>query len=185
MIRKPRVVLDTNVLFHPGLRDFLLNIAIKKLYQPVWTAFIMHELYMSLRKTRSKLSRSKILRTIRAIEAFFWWANVRLLDEDFKGLTLPDNDDVHVLAAAIKSRSSIIVTLNLRDFPKRILSKYVVEAQHLDVFCASLVRSHPGLVHEVFRKQVADLRRPSLSEDEVLRSWEKIGLRRTVELLRK
>jgi len=37
------------------------------------------------------------------------------------GLKLPDSDDRHVLATAIASKASVIVTWNLKDFPARDL----------------------------------------------------------------
>ena len=49
-------------------------------------------------------------------------------------LELPDPDDRHVLAAAIKGRADLIVTANLRDFPAGPLSKWGIEAQHPDEF---------------------------------------------------
>lgn len=52
------------------------------------------------------------------------------------GLSLPDEEDGHVLAAAIRSRSSVIVTFNLKDFPAAMLDEYKVEAQHPDEFIA-------------------------------------------------
>jgi predicted nucleic acid-binding protein len=36
-------------------------------------------------------------------------------------LTLPDADDRHVLAAAIRSSADVIVTFNLGDFPPEVL----------------------------------------------------------------
>lgn len=52
------------------------------------------------------------------------------------GLALPDGKDGHVPAAAIRSRSSVIVTFNLKDFPAAVLDEYEVEAQHPDEFIA-------------------------------------------------
>ena len=50
----------------------------------------------------------------------------------FLKLYLPDQNDVHVLAAAIESNTNIIVTLNLKDFPNSELAKYGIRAVHPD-----------------------------------------------------
>lgn len=42
---------------------------------------------------------------------------------------LPDEGDRHVIAAAIKSKADIIVTENLKDFPRKVLAKYGIEAK--------------------------------------------------------
>ena len=55
------------------------------------------------------------------------------------GLVLPDLGDVHVLAAAIKTRASIIVTDNLRDFPAEVLAPLDLEAKSTDTFLADTI----------------------------------------------
>ncbi len=40
------------------------------------------------------------------------------------GLTLPDAKDRHVLAAAIRFNTSVIVTFNEKDFPASALASY-------------------------------------------------------------
>lgn len=44
------------------------------------------------------------------------------------GLVLPDADDRHVLAAAIRCNASVIVTFNRKDFPEEALLPYGIEA---------------------------------------------------------
>ncbi len=42
-------------------------------------------------------------------------------------VSLPDPNDVHIVSAAIRSGAQIIVTFNLKDFPKDVLSSYGLE----------------------------------------------------------
>lgn len=49
-------------------------------------------------------------------------------------LNLPDPDDRHVLAAAIRSGADAIVTFNLKDFPKEVSRQYDIEILHPDEF---------------------------------------------------
>lgn len=49
-------------------------------------------------------------------------------------MSLPDPDDRHVLAAAIRCRADVIVTMNLRDFPSEGLAAFGMEAQHPDEY---------------------------------------------------
>jgi hypothetical protein len=51
---------------------------------------------------------------------------------------LPDSDDRHVLAAAIKGGCQLIVTFNLADFPADTLAPHSVAAMHPDAFLSSL-----------------------------------------------
>jgi hypothetical protein len=70
------------------------------------------------------------------------------LVEDYEelaaGIILPDPNDAHVVAAALKSQAQIIVTGNLKDFPDKLLAKYQLEAQHPDTFLRSQLDLYPA-----------------------------------------
>jgi hypothetical protein len=50
------------------------------------------------------------------------------------GPKLPDANDWHVLAAAIKAGAQVVVTRNLKDFPASDLQSWGVEAKSPDDF---------------------------------------------------
>ncbi len=59
--------------------------------------------------------------------------------EDFiDGLVLPDPNDRHVLASAIRA-ANVIVTYNLDDFPRQVLDPFGIEPQHPDIFVVHLL----------------------------------------------
>ena len=59
-------------------------------------------------------------------------------------LSLPDPDDRHVLAAAMRAGAEVIVTYNLSDFPTEALARFDIEAQHPDDFLLCLLDLAPG-----------------------------------------
>jgi hypothetical protein len=110
------------------------------------------------------------------------------LVEDFEhlidGLALPDPNDRHVLAAAIKSHSNLIVTYNLKDFPSRVLSVVEIEALHPDIFVLRLLDIAPQEVVSAASEQRHSLKKPPKTALEYLATLERQGLTGTVARLR-
>lgn len=100
-------------------------------------------------------------------------------------LTLPDEDDRHVLAAAIHCRADVILTFNLRDFPASVLSQFGVEAVSPDVFLAELFETEADNICLAFERQLKSLKNPPRTQTELLETLETNGLRETVKKLRK
>ena len=75
-------------------------------------------------------------------------------------LSLPDADDRHVLAAAIASRTPLIVTFNLSDFPQARLEARGVRAVHPDPFLHGLLDEQPDLFLQAVRTHRASLLNP-------------------------
>lgn len=101
-----------------------------------------------------------------------------------KGLALPDPNDRHVLAAAIRTGAQLIVTLNLKDFPEEVLSGFGIEAVHPDTFLEQQFELNEGLVVGTARHHRASLRRPPRSAEEYLDTLAACGLIVTADRLR-
>jgi hypothetical protein len=97
---------------------------------------------------------------------------------------LPDPDDRHVLAAAIRAGADVIVTFNLSDFPSEVLSRYGIEALHPDEFVTSLLDLTPHVVCAAAKRQRESLKHPPKSVEEYLDALERQGLAQTASALR-
>ncbi|RKX70052.1 MAG: toxin PIN [Spirochaetes bacterium] len=105
-------------------------------------------------------------------------------EELIEGLFLPDLNGRHVLAAAIKSGSSAIITFNLDDFPENELIKYGIEALHPDDFVSSQFDLGAGKVCLAAKRQRNSLINPPKTVFEYLDTLAKQQLPKTVSNLR-
>jgi hypothetical protein len=169
-------VLDACVLFPAPIRDLILHTAAFDLYKPKWTGQIQEEWRRNLLKKRPDLMASGLQRTTEEMNKAFPDANVENYEVFLSSLKLPDADDRHVLAAALRCKADVIVTYNLKDFPNEYLVQFDLEAQHPDYFISNLIDLHPEKALEAFRKQVASLKNPPKTETQVLESLRKCGL---------
>lgn len=97
---------------------------------------------------------------------------------------LPDPDDRHVLAAAVKARADAIVTFNLKDFPASILSPYAIEAVHPDDFILDVADLSPSEVLASAQSCWKRRGKPPLTWDEYLCSLEHSMLPESAKCLR-
>lgn len=98
-------------------------------------------------------------------------------------IELPDADDRHVVAAAIHSGASLILTFNLRDFPSARLDGYQLAARHPDDFIRDLLAIHPAQVCGTVARHRRALKNPPKTVDEYLETLLRQGLTQTVALL--
>src|SRR5471030_1501334 len=110
-------------------------------------------------------------------------ANVTGFETLIEGISLPDPDDRHVLAAAIRSNADVIVTLNLKDFPSEVLAEFGIEALHPDDFISDLFDLNSVALNAV-RLQRNALKNPPMTTEEFLEMLLKQGLPMAVKALR-
>ncbi|MGV9596135.1 PIN domain-containing protein [Streptosporangium sandarakinum] len=168
-------VLDACVLYPNALRDTLLRTAEAGVYQPLWSERILEEARRAL--VRNGRPESLVQRTF----AFVRKAFPEALVEGWEPLENSMENHVkdrHVLAAAVRGHADVIVTFNLRDFPRSACDHLDIEVQHPDTFLCYELERAPLLILDVLREQAAATGRPPrppMTLRDVLGSLEKCG----------
>ena len=177
------VIYDACVLYPAPVRDLLMQLALTDLFKARWTDQI-HEEWIEALLRRNKYDRKILERTRDLMDTSVRDAKVSGYEELIDALVLPDPDDRHVLAAAIKAGANAIVTFNLKDFPSDVLSKYGIEAIHPDEFVYSQIDLAPAIACGAIKRQRESLKNPPKAKDEFLAILQKQQLPQTVSALR-
>ena len=128
-------VLDACVLVPAALCDTLLRLAEEPaLYRPLWSEQIMAEMAKAL-KIKLHRTAGEVAYRRQEMNAAFPEAMVNVPTALVKAIEcIPDAGDRHVLAAAIMSHANVIITQNIKHFPKDCLDEYGVLCQTADDF---------------------------------------------------
>jgi predicted nucleic acid-binding protein len=159
---------DSCVLYPAPLRDLLMWLALSDLFRARWSNDIHDEWIRNLLEDRPDLTREQLERIRDMMNSHVRDCLVTGYEPLIVGLTLPDPDDRHVLAAAIRAGAAVIVTFNLRDFPSELLAPFGVEAQHPDEFIVHLLDLNPGMVLNSVTRCWKNLKNPPKTADEYL-----------------
>lgn len=148
-----------------------------------WTAQIHAEWKRNLLKNRPDLSSEQVDRTSSLMDQAIPGCLVTEYEGIIGGLSLPDPDDRHVLAAAIRSNAAVIVTFNEKDFPAEVLKSYGIEAQHPDLFVENLFDLDQAAVVAAAQRQRAQLKNPPMIVEQYLEVLLRQGLVQTTKSL--
>lgn len=145
-----RAVLDACVLYPTILREVLLDVAGAGLFAPVWSARILAEWRHAAARLGADVD-AVAGAEIALVRVQFPGAEVVAAEGTALAYDLPDSADRHVVAAALSAQAGLIVTANLRDFPRRALVPAGLQSVHPDDFLLDLWLRAPdpvaGAVH--------------------------------------
>ncbi len=148
-----------------------------------WSVQIHQEWKRNLLLNRRDLTAEQVDRTSALMDRAIPDALVTGHEPLIAGLQLPDADDRHVLAAAIRCSASVIVTFNLKDFPSATLAPFGIEAQHPDEFIENLFDLDKAAVVSAAQRQRAQLCNPGMDVERYLEVLLRQGLVQTVKAL--
>jgi len=143
-----KLLLDACVMYPTVMRSMLLGAAKAGFFTPIWSDRILEEWALAARKigpTGEVQARAEVA----LVKAGFPNASVT----DYAGLEtrlwLPDDNDIHVLAAAVKGSGDAIVTLNAKDFPKNILAEEGLDRLDPDALLTSFFNQNPDVMRDL------------------------------------
>lgn len=170
-------------------RNLLCSLAEAEFFRIRWSAPVLEETQRAIQRilevrgfadaaqravrARSELERAFEDALVTDFDSFFAQAN-----------GLPDTNDVHVLAAALKTQASTIVTENLRHFPPDFLAQLNLEARSSDAFIADTISLDPGRAVAAVARMRKRYKKPAMTAEAMLIDMEADGLPDTVDILR-
>ncbi len=137
-----RVFLDSCVILSRLPREIIIELARAKLIEITYSKSIEAEaMHVAKRKDMAQ-----------DIAATF--VSLRLLAEPVDvetpiGIWLPDEDDRHVLAGAMASKADMLLTENLRDFPRAALVEHDIRALSPDQLISELWAEHGDVIESI------------------------------------
>ncbi|HBZ44477.1 MAG TPA: PIN domain-containing protein [Maritimibacter sp.] len=155
-----KVLIDACVLYPTVMREMVIGAAGEELLTPLWSPRILEEWARAARKLgpgQEDIARGEIA----ALEAAWPRASVEPRAGDLSRLHLPDENDIHVLAAAISGSADALMTLNVKDFPRHVVGEEGLALVVPDLFLLSLFHENDGAMRAVAARVRAEAERLS------------------------
>ena len=160
-------------MYPAPLRSYLMYLAGNGMFRARWTDQIHDEWQRNVLKNNPDLDPAKIERTKKLMNANVPDCLVTGYEPLIAGITLPDLDDRHVVAAAIKGQAESIITFNLKDFPASELEALGLSAIHPDEFLSDMFELDASACVEAAQKQRQSLKKPPMTTEEFLECLQK------------
>jgi predicted nucleic acid-binding protein len=167
------VFLDTNTLFSATLCDTLLRIAEERAYRPHWSTEVLDELAGALVR-EAGMTRAQVQHRLTQMRLAFPDAEVVGYQGLVSAMTCHPKDR-HVLAAAVHARCEVLVTFNLRDFPREATGAFNIVVLSPDAFLLDQLDLYPARVGRALVQQVRDAANPPLTMGTLLGRLSRAG----------
>lgn len=178
-----KVILDACVMFPYPVADLIMWQSETGMFHPQWSKDITDEAISGILRKYSGVNKKKIQARFDAMEMAVEEPIVKGYESLVNNIKLPDPNDRHVVAAAIKTNAELIITFNLKDFPKTKLEKFGIVAIHPDDFLCDLADIDKGLVLEKVRLCRMTYKNPPYGQDDYIDLIKAQNLKRFANVL--
>ncbi|MEM9233678.1 MAG: PIN domain-containing protein [Pseudomonadota bacterium] len=180
MTTLPAAVLDANVLAPLIKRRVLMVLAEAKLFRPVISDSILAEARHALKHLPTD-SAAHGARDLDELERA-WQVHI-IPPAGGDSPPLKDENDRHVVGAAIAASASLIVTENIRDFPKKALSPFGLSTMTADRFVCGILEGKQKQTRAALLSLPERLQADFLTPETLLPILRRSGFRRVVKAL--
>ncbi len=172
---------DACVLYPPVMRRTLIGVAEAGEIAPFWSDRVFEEWRRAVLRNLGEVEAALAEGEIALLRARWPDANIAPQPSTQAAISLPDQDDAHVLAAALAAGAELLVTSNLRDFPAGKLRALGIAPIHPDALLWEIYGRSPETVTK------AALRAASAFgvEDSPLTAVKRAGMPRLAKALRR
>lgn len=149
-----RILIDACVLYPTVMREMVLGAARAGCFEPLWSARILEEWARAAVKI-GPTGEAQARGEIALIKAAWPGAEVPAAPGIEQRLYLPDENDLHVLAAAIAGNAEILMTLNAKDFPRGTLAEEGVARVDPDSYLHGIWLARPEVMEATAKAVLA------------------------------
>ncbi len=174
---------DANIFFGARLRSLVVELAQSGLFRARWSENVHREWIDAVANARPGIARASLERVSQLMNAAVLESVVSGYEPLLEALSLPDEKDRHILAAAVVARASVIVTFNERDFPPAALAPFGIHTRHPDQFILDIEGLDPGLFIARIETDLAHYASPPLSFASYCMDLRAAGLPKTADHL--
>jgi predicted nucleic acid-binding protein len=175
-----RILLDACILYPTIMRDVLIAAAKQGAFVPLWSNRILEEWRHAAARLGDDQARVAGVE-IALLKAN--WPNAEIAPATEDNLWLPDENDIHVLAAAIAGKADMIMTANLKDFPTRILTGHGIVRRDPDGFLLEYAQANTPTMVQVANDVRLAAERHSGEPKDIRRLLKRTGLPRLGKFL--
>ena len=155
-----RILIDACVLYPTVMREMVMGAARAGVFEPLWSARLLEEWARAAIKLGPE-GEAQARAEIALLRAAWPKAEVPPSPGVAARLYLPDENDVHVLAAAITGHADIIMTLNAKDFPRGTLAEEGLARVDPDSYLHGVWLARPQGMESVAANVLEEARRLS------------------------
>jgi predicted nucleic acid-binding protein len=186
---EPRVLLsvvlgDANVLYSRVLRDYVLYAMTHQVIRVRWSREILGEVVAHLIENVAAFDAAAGERLVTAMNGAFPFSEVKPTEEAtaaVAGFPLADEDDRHVIAAAVAAEATFLCSDDRTGFPPDVMSSLGIEPITSDDLPSTLIEEDPTTMLLVHRTAVSRLK--GATDESTVAALRRAKATRTADLM--